>query len=84
MTTSMHRRSFLTLVGASGAVWPLAARGQQGDGRVRRIGVLAPVDENNPLGKARISGLTQALAGLGWIDGRNLRMELRLGRLNDG
>jgi putative ABC transport system substrate-binding protein len=55
-------------------VWPLAARAQQGD-RIRRIGVLMPFDENDPVAKARISAFTQALADLGWTDGRNVRMD---------
>jgi putative tryptophan/tyrosine transport system substrate-binding protein len=71
----MRRREFIA--GLGGAVaWPLVARAQQGD-RVRRIGVLTAAEENDPEVKARISAFTQALAGLGWIDGRNVRMELR-------
>ena len=66
-----------TLAGT--AVWPLATRAQQGD-RVRRIGVLMPYDENDPLGKTFVSAFTQALADLGWTDGRNVRMDLRWGR----
>jgi putative ABC transport system substrate-binding protein len=58
------------------AAWPLAAGAQQGD-RVRRIGVLMSLDENDPLAKARISAFKQTLAGLGWTDGRNVRMDLR-------
>jgi putative ABC transport system substrate-binding protein len=54
----------------------MAARAQQGD-RVRRIGVLMPNDENDPYWKARISAFTQALADLGWTEGRNVRMDLR-------
>jgi putative ABC transport system substrate-binding protein len=46
---------------------------------VRRIGVLMGLDENDPEGKLRLSGFIQALAGLGWTDGRNMRMELRGG-----
>jgi putative ABC transport system substrate-binding protein len=43
----MRRREFIAgLVGA--AVWPVVARAQQGD-RVRRIGVLIPGDENDPV-----------------------------------
>src|SRR5262249_54575610 len=57
---------------------PLAAHAQQG-GRVRRIGVLMPGDENDPLWKPRVFALTQALAGLGWSDGRNVRIDLRWG-----
>jgi putative ABC transport system substrate-binding protein len=53
-------------------------RAQQGD-RVRRIGVLYPLDENDPVMKPRVSAFTQALADLGWTDGRNVRMDLRWG-----
>jgi putative ABC transport system substrate-binding protein len=44
---------------------------------VRRIGVLLPYDENDPLTKSELSAFTQALADLGWTDGRNVRMDLR-------
>jgi putative ABC transport system substrate-binding protein len=71
------RRDFIILLGGT-AAWPLAARAQQGD-RVRRIGVLMPGNENDPVAKARIPGFTQALADLGWTDGRNVRMDLRWG-----
>jgi putative ABC transport system substrate-binding protein len=72
----IKRREFITVFGGAVA-WPLAARAQQGD-RVRRIGVLMAYDENDPvISKPRLSEFTQALAGLGWTDGRNVRMELR-------
>jgi len=74
----MRRRDFLILLGGA-AAWPLAARAQQGD-RVRRIGVLMPGDENDPVYKSRVSAFTQALADLGWTDGRNVRIDLRWGR----
>jgi putative ABC transport system substrate-binding protein len=70
----MKRREFITLLGT--AAWPLAARAQQGD-RVRRIGVLMGRDENAPRAKTSVSAFTQALPGLGWTDGRNVRMDLR-------
>jgi putative ABC transport system substrate-binding protein len=73
----MRRREFIAGLG-SAAAWPLAARAQQGD-RVRHIGVLIPYDEHDPVAKARVSAFTQALADLGWIDGRSLRMDLRWG-----
>ena len=75
----INRRETVTLLGG-GAAWPLAARAQQGD-RVRRVGVLIAGDENDdPVWKPRLSAFTQALAGLGWADGRNVRIDLRWGR----
>ena len=44
---------------------------------MRRIGVLMPYNENDPEPKRRLSAFTQALADLGWNDGRNVRMDLR-------
>src|SRR6516225_549337 len=71
----MRRREFIAGLG-SAAAWPIAARAQQGD-RVRRIGVLMPGDENDPRTKPALSAFAQALADLGWTDGRNVRMDLR-------
>jgi putative ABC transport system substrate-binding protein len=72
----MNRRDFIPLLGGV-AAWPIAARTQQGD-RVRRIGVLMYSDENDPgVSKTYVSVFTQALANLGWTDGRNVRMDLR-------
>jgi putative tryptophan/tyrosine transport system substrate-binding protein len=71
----MRRRDFIAGLG-SAAAWPVVARGQQGE-RVRRIGMLMSGDENDPLYRPLLSAFTQALAGLGWIDGRNVRMDLR-------
>jgi putative ABC transport system substrate-binding protein len=73
----MRRRDFMTLLGGA-AAWPFAVHAQQGD-RVRRIGVLMPYDENDPVFKPRFSAFTQALADWGWTDGRNVRMDLRWG-----
>jgi putative ABC transport system substrate-binding protein len=70
----MQRREFITLLSGAAAL-PLAARAQQG--RIRRIGVLMAGDENDPFNKSLISAFTHALAGLGWTDGRNVRMDLR-------
>jgi putative ABC transport system substrate-binding protein len=71
----VKRRAFSAGLG-SAAAWPLAVRAQQGD-RVRRIGVLIPLDQTDPSGKTFVSTLTQALADLGWTDGRNVRMDFR-------
>jgi putative ABC transport system substrate-binding protein len=72
----IRRRDFITFLGGAAAAWPLAARAQKGE-RLRRVGVLMGGDENDPEGKRRVSVLTQALADLGWTDGRNARLDLR-------
>ena len=71
----IRRRDFIAGLGGA-AAWPLAARAQQGN-RMRRIGVLMSYDENDPEVKRRLSAFTQALAGLGWTFGRNVRMDVR-------
>jgi putative tryptophan/tyrosine transport system substrate-binding protein len=70
----MRRREFIAGVVGT-AVLPMAARAQQGE-RVRRIGVLLGWDDN-AIAKAWFSGFTQGISELGWIDGRDLRMDLR-------
>jgi putative ABC transport system substrate-binding protein len=77
MSICLRRRDFITSLGGA-AAWPLAARAQEGD-RLRRIGVVIGGDENDPLWKTRLSAFTQALADLGWTDGRNLQIDLRWG-----
>jgi ABC-type uncharacterized transport system substrate-binding protein len=73
----MKRREFITLLGGAGAAWPLAARAQ-GE-RMRRIGVLMNLAENDPEGKARLGAFLQGLQQLGWTDGRNVRIDIRWG-----
>jgi putative ABC transport system substrate-binding protein len=72
----MKRREFITLVGGAAAAWPVGAWAQQGE-QMRCVGVLANTAENNPVGQARIAVFQQELQKLGWIDGRNLRIEYR-------
>ena len=72
---TLRRRNFITLLGGA-AAWPLAAHGQQG-GRMPRIGLLVGGDENDPVTKTHVSAFTQALADLGWTDGRNVQMDRR-------
>ena len=56
----------------------MAARGARAQvDRVWRMGVLMPYDENDLLAKARISAFAESLAGLGWTDGNNVRINLR-------
>jgi putative tryptophan/tyrosine transport system substrate-binding protein len=70
----MTRREFITLLGGAVA-WPLAARAKQAAMPV--IGVLMGTEESDPDQKALVSAFAQALADLGWRDGRNIRIEYR-------
>jgi putative ABC transport system substrate-binding protein len=71
----MRRRTFISLLGGA-AAWPLAVRAQQGE-RMRRIGVLIAATADDPEYQPRIRALQQGLAALGWIDGRNVRVDIR-------
>ena len=70
------RREFITLLSGAAAAWPLAARAQQSH-RVRRIGVLMGIAENNPQSAPRVRAMQEELHKLGWTEGRNLQMEFR-------
>jgi ABC-type uncharacterized transport system substrate-binding protein len=71
----MNRRAVITLLGGV-AAWPLAARAQQGE-RMRRIGVLSTFAADDPVVQKRLLAFAQALAQLGWIDDRNVRIDIR-------
>ena len=70
----MRRREFVTLVGGA-AAWPFLA-GAQGNA-IRRLGVVMNYAETDPEAKRFLAAFTEKLAELGWIDGRNLRMDVR-------
>src|SRR5260221_1572536 len=74
----LKRREFITLLGSAAAAWPLAARAQQPDG-MRRIGVLMHLPENDPEAQARMRAFRQGLQQLGWVEGRNVRIDYRFG-----
>jgi putative ABC transport system substrate-binding protein len=71
----IRRREFMALLG-SAAAWPIAARAQQPD-RVRRIGVLMPLAEDDPVGQARVAAFLQGLRGSGWINRGNVQIDYR-------
>jgi len=71
----VRRRAFITLLGGA-AAWPLAARAQQGE-RTRRIGVLVSSVETDPAVHGWIAAFRQSLEQLGWLEGRNVQIELR-------
>jgi putative ABC transport system substrate-binding protein len=78
----MKRRAFITLLGgaAAASAWPRAARAQE---RVRRIGIVMGV-ANDAEGSSRIAVFTRRLAELGWVEGRNLRTDIRWGSGDTG
>jgi putative ABC transport system substrate-binding protein len=73
----VKRRDFITLLGGA-AMWPVAARAQQGE-RMRRIGVLVNLASDDPEALARLAAFHQGLQEAGWVVGRNLRIDYRWG-----
>ena len=72
----MRRREFIRLLGGAAVVAP-PAYAQQSD-RVKRIGVLVgAATEHDPESEARIAAFRRGLEELGWVDGRNIRIDYR-------
>jgi ABC-type uncharacterized transport system substrate-binding protein len=71
----MRRREFLNLV-IGVAAWPLAVRAQQHE-RTRRVGMLMSLAADDKEGQARVDAFVQGLRELGWIDGRNVQIDIR-------
>jgi putative tryptophan/tyrosine transport system substrate-binding protein len=72
----VKRREFITLLGGAAVAWPLAARTQQAQ-RMRRIGVIMSTAAGDAEGRARMGAFVDEMEKLGWIDGRNMRIETR-------
>jgi putative ABC transport system substrate-binding protein len=74
----MKRRELIRLIGGAALApslhWPACAQQPSG---IRRIGVLMDTVEDHPDGQLRVAALRKSLAGLGWTEGRNIRIELR-------
>ena len=81
MAIKVARRKFIAALGRAVVAWPLAAHAQQSD-RMRLIGVLMPSVEGDPESQVRINSFQQGLEKLGWMIGRNIRIEIRWS-LND-
>jgi ABC-type uncharacterized transport system substrate-binding protein len=69
----MQRREFVTILGGAAAAWPLAAKAQQPE----RLGVLMSGTATEPQQQSYLATFVQGLRKLGWIDGQNLRIEVR-------
>lgn len=72
----MRRRDFITLFGATAALWPLAAQAQQPN-RVRRIGLIMSYKQGDLEGERREAAFRQGLRDSGWVDGQNARIDVR-------
>jgi len=75
----MRRREFLGVLGGGAAAWSFTAHAQE---RVRRVGVLMAAAADDPEFQNRIVAFSQALAQLGWVDGRNMRIDTRWATTN--
>jgi putative ABC transport system substrate-binding protein len=72
----MKRREFITLIGGIAVAWSVRARAQQSGG-IPRIGVLMTLAADDPESPVRVAELLKALQELGWVDGRNIKIEYR-------
>jgi putative tryptophan/tyrosine transport system substrate-binding protein len=72
----MRRRNFIKLFGGAAATWSLAALAQQAE---RRIGVLNSHFETDLEAQAWNAAFFKRLNELGWIEGRNIRVDRRWG-----
>jgi putative tryptophan/tyrosine transport system substrate-binding protein len=70
----MRRRDFIAGLGA--AAWPVATWAQQRE-PLRRVGVLAAYSETDAEGQARIRASLKSLTDLGWVEGHNIRLDVR-------
>jgi putative ABC transport system substrate-binding protein len=72
----MRRREFITFLGGA-TVWPVRARAQQPGERMRRVGVLIALGEDDPEAKSRLAAFRLGLAKRGWSEGRNVQIDYR-------
>jgi putative tryptophan/tyrosine transport system substrate-binding protein len=71
----VRRRDFIRIIAGSAVGWPLAAQAQLD--RIRRVGVLIGIPENDPETKSRIRAFRLGMRDAGWIEGRNIEIEYR-------
>jgi putative tryptophan/tyrosine transport system substrate-binding protein len=76
MASHTGRRKFLAALGGAAVAWPLLVRAEQVGG-LRHIGILMNLAAEDPESQARIRTFLQGLGELGWIEGRNIRIETR-------
>jgi putative tryptophan/tyrosine transport system substrate-binding protein len=69
----MNRRDFIGLIGVAAVAGPQSASAET----QRTLGLLMPFSDGNPFAAKLIETLRLSLAGLGWREGNNLKLELR-------
>jgi putative ABC transport system substrate-binding protein len=79
----LKRREFITLLGGVAAAWPLGAHAQQQPERMRRIGVLMAHPAGDQGFQAYVAAFREELQKLGWMEGRNIRIDSRWGAPDD-
>ncbi len=73
---SLGRRELIAILGGAAALQPLAARAQRPE-RIRRVGVLIPWPESDPVTERSVTAFAQALGRFGWVEGKNIRLDHR-------
>jgi putative tryptophan/tyrosine transport system substrate-binding protein len=73
----MRRREFFAVLGAA-AVWPATARSQPRQS-IKRVAIFTALAADDPKMLSRIAAFHQGMQELGWVVGRNLRIEYRFG-----
>jgi ABC-type uncharacterized transport system substrate-binding protein len=72
----VRRRDFIKVIVGSATTWPLSVPAQQGE-RMRRVGILLAATADDLDYQAFVAAFLQALGQLGWIVGRNMRIDTR-------
>ena len=75
----MRRREFISILGGA-AAWPFVVRAQER--KLRRIGVLTGIAGNDAETKARLAAFSQELQRLGWVEGRDVQLDIRGGAMS--
>jgi putative tryptophan/tyrosine transport system substrate-binding protein len=73
----MRRREFIAMLGAA-AVWPATARSQPRQS-TKHVAIFTALAADDPEMLSRIAAFLQGMQELGWVVGRNLRIEYRFG-----
>jgi putative tryptophan/tyrosine transport system substrate-binding protein len=72
----LRRRNFIAGLASTTAAWPFTAHAQQAE-RMRRVGIIMPLRENDPQSQARLDAFSQTLRQIGWVEGKTIVFEKR-------